>query len=70
MMDAEENSNICDRLSFFSVSHCTPELRIFHSSSGSHRNTYVLKINCTKDLNTFYQHLQPTSVTLHKAGIL
>ena len=28
------------------------------------------KTNCTKVLNTFYQHLQSTSVTLHKAGIL
>ncbi|GFY23001.1 hypothetical protein TNCV_2182621 [Trichonephila clavipes] len=29
-----------------------------------------LKTNCTKVLNTFYQHLQSTSVTLHKAGSL
>ncbi|GFX51669.1 uncharacterized protein TNCV_5013721 [Trichonephila clavipes] len=33
-------------------------------------HTYVLKTNCTKVLNTFYQHLQSTSVTFHKAGFL
>ncbi|PRD33673.1 UNVERIFIED_CONTAM: hypothetical protein NCL1_16955 [Trichonephila clavipes] len=39
MMNAEEKSNICDRLSYFNEPHNTPALRIFHSFSGSHRNT-------------------------------
>ena len=67
MMNAEEKSNICNRLSCFNAPHSTATLRIFHSSSGSHRNSYVSKINCTKVLNTFYQKLQSTSVTFHKA---
>ncbi|GFY00957.1 hypothetical protein TNCV_1363631 [Trichonephila clavipes] len=39
MMNAEEKSNICGRLSCFNAPHSTPALRIFHSFSGSHRNT-------------------------------
>ncbi|GFU62675.1 uncharacterized protein TNCV_3442771 [Trichonephila clavipes] len=70
MMNAEEKSNICDRLACFNAPHSMPALRIFHSFSGSQRNTYVLKTNCTKVFDTFYQHLKSTSVTLHKAGFL
>ncbi|GBN18785.1 hypothetical protein AVEN_39711-1 [Araneus ventricosus] len=43
-------------------------LRIFHSSSGRHRNTSRLKTNRMNVLNTFYQHLHTTPVTLHNAG--
>ncbi|GFW16317.1 uncharacterized protein TNCV_4264821 [Trichonephila clavipes] len=70
MMNTEEKSNICDRLPYFNAPHSTPAVRIFYSFSGSHRNTYVLKPNSTEVVNTFCQHLQSTSVTLHKAGFV
>ncbi|GFU50963.1 putative DD41D transposase [Trichonephila clavipes] len=39
MMNAEEKSNICDRLFCFNAPHSTLVHRIFHSFSRSHRNT-------------------------------
>ncbi|PRD27719.1 UNVERIFIED_CONTAM: hypothetical protein NCL1_34553 [Trichonephila clavipes] len=68
--ERRRKEHICDQLPCFNTPHSMPALRIFHSFSGSHKNTFVLETNYTKVLNTFYQHLKSTSVTLHKAGFL
>ncbi|GFW71467.1 uncharacterized protein TNCV_3459931 [Trichonephila clavipes] len=39
MMNAEETSNICDRLSCFNASDSPSAFRILHSSSGGHETT-------------------------------
>ena len=58
------------RLSCFLVYGNIPELIIFHLSFEKCRNASILKTNRMNDLNTFYQHLHATPVTLHNAIFL
>ncbi|GFU61840.1 hypothetical protein TNCV_4564851 [Trichonephila clavipes] len=64
MMNTEEKSNICDRLSCFNALHSTPALRIFHSFSGSRRNRTATAgsevVQSGRPIfDDFFQHLWP-----------